>query len=301
MEGATTRQVPRIGTAASRMTRECSVHDITVRRMGFEFPDEIDPVFIPGEPEESFGIIGLSLLLPYLEPYLIRTMKVAKQHIGDADLLEDLERFSAQEGQHYREHMRFNAALGREKFPGLAALEAELAEDYQRFTRTRSLRFNLAYAEGFEALTTAVARFAFEERGLGEMDSPVADLIAWHTIEELEHRTVAFDVYNHVCGGYLYRLVFGLFAQWHLTRFVRRVTRYMLETDPEAVRRAGASAERRAGQRMRTRLALRKLLPNVLRTYLPWYTPHRIEWTPEMGRVARRYTARAKAVLSGPS
>ena len=28
-----------------------------------------------------------------------------------------------------------------------------------------------------------------------------------------EHRTVAFDVYDHVCGGYLYRLAVGLFAQ----------------------------------------------------------------------------------------
>jgi hypothetical protein len=29
------------------------VQEITVRRMNFAFPDEIDPVFIPGEPEES--------------------------------------------------------------------------------------------------------------------------------------------------------------------------------------------------------------------------------------------------------
>ena len=151
------------------------MHDITVRRMGFEFPEEIDPVFMPGDPEESYATIGLSLLLPHLEPYLIRTMKVARKQIHDPDLLQDLERFSAQEGQHYREHMRFNAALRLRKFPGLAALEAELSEDYQRFSHERPLRFNLAYAEGFEALTTAFARFSFEERGLGELDSPVAD------------------------------------------------------------------------------------------------------------------------------
>ncbi len=277
------------------------MQDITVRRMGFEFPEEIDPVFMPGDPEESYATIGLSLLLPHLEPYLIRTMKVARKQIHDPDLLQDLERFSAQEGQHYREHMRFNAALRLRKFPGLTALEAELSEDYQRFSRERPLRFNLAYAEGFEALTTAFARFSFEERGLGELDSPVADLIAWHTIEELEHRTVAFDVYDHVIGGYFYRLFYGLYAQWHLMRFVRRVTRHMLEADPDAVRQAGGRVASRARARMRARLAFRKLLPNVLRTYLPWYTPHRIELTTEMQQVARRYTERAKAVLAGPS
>jgi hypothetical protein len=72
------------------------MHDITVRRMEFDFPDEIDPVCIEGEPEESYGLIGLSLLLPYLEPYLIRTMREAKKLIRDPDLVEDLERFSAQ-------------------------------------------------------------------------------------------------------------------------------------------------------------------------------------------------------------
>ena len=50
---------------------------ITVRKMDFEF-DQMDPVFIEGDPDRSFGMIGLSLLLPYLEPYLIRTMKVAR-------------------------------------------------------------------------------------------------------------------------------------------------------------------------------------------------------------------------------
>ena len=44
---------------------------ITVRQMPFEFPDEIDPVFIEGDPELSFegmstgyAMIASSLLLP---------------------------------------------------------------------------------------------------------------------------------------------------------------------------------------------------------------------------------------------
>lgn len=44
---------------------------ITVRQMPFEFADEIDPVFIDGDPEPSFAFIAGSLLLPHLEPYLI--------------------------------------------------------------------------------------------------------------------------------------------------------------------------------------------------------------------------------------
>jgi len=34
---------------------------ITVRQMPFEFPDEIDPVFIEGDHEQSFAFIAGSL------------------------------------------------------------------------------------------------------------------------------------------------------------------------------------------------------------------------------------------------
>ncbi len=103
---------------------------ITVRHMQFDFPDEIDPVFIEGDHEQSFRFIAGSLLLPHLEPYLIRSMKAAERHITDPKVLEGLKAFSAQEGQHYRMHMRFNATVQRSGFPGLAALEKELSDDY---------------------------------------------------------------------------------------------------------------------------------------------------------------------------
>ncbi len=51
------------------------MHEIPVRKMDFGFPEHIDPLSIPEKPEQSYAMVGLSLLLPYLEPYLIRTMK----------------------------------------------------------------------------------------------------------------------------------------------------------------------------------------------------------------------------------
>jgi len=265
------------------------VNEITVRRMDFEFPEDMDPVFMDGDAARSFSTIGLSLLLPYLEPYLIRTMKLAKQQISDPKLIDDLERFSAQEGQHYRMHIKFNKALSRQGYPKLEEFEKELSDDYLRFSNTRSLRFNLAYAEGFEALTTAGALFSFQHEQLGDPDSPVTDLFAWHTIEEFEHRTVAFDVYDEVCGGYFYRLFAGLYAQFHFLRFVRRVSRYMLEIRPSEP----ATPEQKRKRRVQSWRGLRYGLPLVLRTYLPWYTPHRIQFTDEMRRVAAKYTEMA--------
>jgi predicted metal-dependent hydrolase len=185
---------------------------ITVRRMPFEFPNEIDPVFVEDDHELSFAFIAASLLLPHLEPYLIRSMKAAQRHVTDPKVLEGLKAFAAQEGQHYRMHMKFNETIRRSGFPGLDALEKELSDDYHRFSKTKSLRFNLAYAEGFEAVTMHVVKRLMEPNGFGEDLPMFLQMWEWHFVEELEHRTVAFDVYDHVCGGYFYRLVVGASA-----------------------------------------------------------------------------------------
>lgn len=271
------------------------MHDnaIVVRRMEIDFPDDIDPVCIEGEPERSYLTIALSLLLPYLEPYLIRTMKAAKKHVRDPALLDDLERFSAQEGQHYRQHKRFNDVIRTRGFPRLPEFEAELDADYRRFSERRSLRFNLAYAEGFEALTTATALFSFESGSMATMHPAVRELYSWHLIEELEHRTVAFEVYDHVCGSYPYRLVAGLYAQWHMARWIGRVARYMLDSDADALERHGGLAGRKQRQKMQAAAARKGLLPKLWRTYLPGYSPEKIAFTDDMVSLAREYSERA--------
>jgi predicted metal-dependent hydrolase len=77
---------------------------ITVRKTAFEFPDDIDPVFMDGDHKQSFAFIAGSLLLPHLEPYLIRSKKAAEQHVTDPAVLDDLKKFASQEGQHYQIH-----------------------------------------------------------------------------------------------------------------------------------------------------------------------------------------------------
>ncbi|MFO0547228.1 MAG: metal-dependent hydrolase [Polyangiaceae bacterium] len=273
--------------------------NITVRRPRFAFPDGIDPILVEGEPEISFIYVAMSLLLPYLEPYLIRSLRAARKRVTDERLLSDIDLFNGQEGQHYREHMRFNEAVQMAGFEEVRALEEELSLDYERFTEKRSLRFNLAYAEGFEAYTMAVARFSLEIDAPSRMCGPARELFEWHLMEELEHRMVAFDVYNHVTPGYLYRLFVGLYAQWHLNRFVLRVQRVMLLACERG--RAGDSAdfERRYGG-MRGRLRrtrrflgeiLRLLMPKVLSTYMPWYSPHRVAFPLAASRIAARLDA----------
>ena len=46
------------------------VDEIIIRPFAFEFPDDLDPVWVPDNPYRSHLFNGLSLTMPYLEPYL---------------------------------------------------------------------------------------------------------------------------------------------------------------------------------------------------------------------------------------
>jgi uncharacterized protein len=70
-------------------------------------------------------------------------------------------------------------------------------------SRTRSLRWNLAFAAGTEAVGFALARWTDHHlRALqAGADPAVADLFLWHLAEEVEHKEVAFDVWAAVDGS----------------------------------------------------------------------------------------------------
>ena len=65
--------------------------DIIVRKMPFEFPDDIQAHWCPGRPEWSHMVNGASLAMPYLEPYLIRTMRKAHKQLDSETLKIDLQ------------------------------------------------------------------------------------------------------------------------------------------------------------------------------------------------------------------
>lgn len=85
-----------------------------------------------------------------VEPYLIKVMQKAKAMLpaSETRLHQEIDLFIAQEGAHFRQHNLFNRRI-REHYPKLADFEVELKRDLDSFLAHRSLKFNLAYSEGF--------------------------------------------------------------------------------------------------------------------------------------------------------
>jgi predicted metal-dependent hydrolase len=256
--------------------------DITVRKIRFSFEEPIDFDVSDERLGAILGPLALSMTMPYLEPYLIRTMKVALKRISDPVLAEDTRRFSQQEGHHYRNHALLNDQI-RGQFDAagadaLRAIESNLEADYQRFTRTKSLRFNLAYAEGFEAMTCAGALAAAEHGTFDGEALPGGEIWGWHMAEEIEHRTVAFNVYQHLVGSYPYRILAGGWAQWHYVSYIRRFARCM----------AHALGRNPVNPRSPVR---RAALRNYVRTWSPRYDPAKIGLPAGVQALLDRYSA----------
>lgn len=258
---------------------------ITVRRPEFTWPDDLPILPDANDPSRSCELVALSFTLPYLEPYLIRTMRAAAKEVEDEVLRAEMKAFSGQEAQHFQQHARINdvvrVQLSGPSAAAMRALEDDLEADYRQFSDEKSLAFNLAYAEGFEAMTFALARSAIGTADVGRVVPEWANLIAWHLSEEVEHRTVTFDAYEAVVGRYPYRVAVGTLAQAHFLRYLFRMA--------TVLQRETVSAEipmwRVLAQGVKRNWS-NGTIPGTLRATLPTYNPRKVPLSDEVRLIA---------------
>lgn len=256
--------------------------NIVTRRVPFEFPDDIDPHWTPKDPEFAHMWNGFSLTMPYLEPYLIRTMREGMEKVTTPATRADAAGFMAQEGQHYQMHQRFNALL-KQHYPELQAIEDDMTRYYTALAK-KSLARKLAYSAGFESMTLGVTRFLIGERRslFVGADTRVVSFWLWHMVEETEHKTAAFDVYQEACGNYFTRAAGVFHGSWGVLYPGLRAAILMLKKD-------GLWKQWRTRWRLLKQIAkfARFAGPYLLRSTLPGHDPRSeadLEWVKEFQR-----------------
>jgi uncharacterized protein len=260
------------GTRSALAEENMQKSRMTVRAMPFSFADK-NKHWNSQRPEFSQIVNSASLAMPYLEPYLIRSMRAARGQITDPALQEELDQYVKQEAAHYKQHRRFNDTLRAAGYQCIDTLEQTLADDYEALEQRRSLRFNLAYAEGFESMALAIGQMLIEEREylFRNSEPAVASLVLWHFVEEIEHKNVAFDVLHHLHPGYLLRITGLVYATVHIMLRTRQGYKALLREDK--LWQAGAS--RWALAKVLIRI-FRSLIPKLLRILKPGYHPSQI-------------------------
>ncbi|WP_424888132.1 metal-dependent hydrolase [Streptomyces sp. XH2] len=227
-------------------------HAIAPRRVSFDW-DATPLHWIPEEPTATHVINVLHLLLPAGERWFVKVFKEALPLVQDPVLLKDVKGFMGQEATHSVQHAY---VLGHLAAQDLDTTPYTRHVDYlfdvllgekppfgAPVTAREWLRFRLSLIAAIEQFTAVLGNWVLEAEGLDRAvpDPVMLDLLRWHGAEEVEHRSVAFDMYEH-CGGedpgrYARRVLGMAVTAPVLFHLWGRGARFLIRNDPRLARR----------------------------------------------------------------
>jgi predicted metal-dependent hydrolase len=213
--------------------------------------------WVPGDPQSSQMINVLHVVLPPGERWFCDVYRDALPLITDERLRDEVRGFIGQEATHAKAHdlgLDYLASHGID-------LRAEVAwADRTRARARRGLRklpapvfrrvlnAELAAIAAIEHFTAVLGGWILESTPLDEAaaDPQMLDLLRWHGAEEVEHRSVAFDLYEHLDGSYVRRVAHGLVVSVGLTAGMVAVGSRLMALDPTVDRNLSWRAYRSA-------------------------------------------------------
>ena len=209
-------------------------HDITPReKLDFDLQGDIPKYWFGGDAFKTRLFDAMSTIFPEGERYFISCVRDYRDQVTDPQLQRDIKDFIRQEGQHGIVHSQYNDRLKGQ------GIDVDMLEG-----RMRHLMFNvirkyvpkaatLADTAAAEHMTAIMAHGFFERKEVLESaDRRMRAMYAWHAMEEIEHKAVAFDVMQKVAKvGYTRRTIAMVLVTLGFNIHALLVTRYMLQVD----------------------------------------------------------------------
>ncbi|WP_197523093.1 metal-dependent hydrolase [Actinokineospora pegani] len=220
--------------------------------------------WVPGEPLVTHVMNTLHLVLPEGERWFVEVFGQALPHIRDERLRQDVIGFIGQEAVHAEAHQGAAdhlAAQGMNPQPFIDQVSWLFRtllghRDLPAAVRHQWLLERLALIAAIEHFTAVLGRWVLEAplESAGA-DPTMVDLLRWHGAEEVEHRSVAYDLYMHLDGRWSRRVRAMVVAGPVLGWLFARSARWLMANDPQ----------RPGGPRLRDarRAARRGLLPSL--------------------------------------
>jgi len=173
---------------------------IVPRRPKWDFADLKEVFFFGGNGLKSAFVVALSGSFPPGEKEFIQSVRLFMDQVRDPKLIADVKDFTAQEGQHSLQHKLMNEAFDRLGYSATRVSE-QFEEIEQEWAEERSDADRLAATVVMEHITAVMAHFALTRpEEFDPLPDSVRELLLWHAIEEIEHKSVAFDVYEECVG-----------------------------------------------------------------------------------------------------
>ncbi|SKU55132.1 Predicted metal-dependent hydrolase [Mycobacteroides abscessus subsp. massiliense] len=181
-------------------------------RFGFGDPVPMRRHFADNDIALSHVLAGASAVFPPGEEFFVRSVRRYADRITEPTLKKRVAGFIGQEVTHGLHHRELNEKLTEmgyrskmvENIGRRSGKVEDLVDKYlPNMDRLKYVRLTmLAATAALEHYTAVLAERLLESSELQDMvtDDEVRNLLYWHAIEELEHKSVAFDVYRAVGG-----------------------------------------------------------------------------------------------------
>ncbi|ENW04526.1 metal-dependent hydrolase [Acinetobacter beijerinckii] len=145
--------------------------------------------------------VVLSAMFPPGEMFFIESVRNVRDQITDEKLLEDIRNFIAQEAFHSREHKSLNEHLIQSNYPEVVEIEALTKARLDNFRKLPKVE-QLAATVVMEHFTATLARLLLTDPLIKQKTTQESrNLWEWHALEELEHKSVAFDALKAIGGN----------------------------------------------------------------------------------------------------
>src|SRR5690606_7228834 len=174
-----------------------SIKPVVRTQLDFKL-DEIPRYWFGGDPFLTRMFDALSLTFPDGERYFIQSVRLFRDKITNPDLQKRVADFIRQEAQHGIAHEKMNQIMKQQGMPVDQFIQ-RLNRIFKFELEKRSPQYNIAMTAAAEHMTALMDEtiYAYNDT-LKEAHPYVRALFAWHAIEEMEHRDVAFDVMKQV-------------------------------------------------------------------------------------------------------
>jgi len=196
--------------------------EIKVRRVNFQFSKENPRFYYKNNPISTHFINVLHIVFPTGERFFVNSVLKHQKEISEDKLKKQVRNFCGQEGIHAREHQRFWDVMEEQDlnpswfanflkvsaFSGKYSYENLSVKILNRIQPNLGYKFALSVTTALEHYTAILANALFHEPiATNDNIAPqMLELLHWHASEEIEHKSVCFDVLKEVDDSYILRV-----------------------------------------------------------------------------------------------
>ncbi len=214
---------------------------IVVRRMGFPFKKGLPRWWFGESVFLTHLINGLNFVFPAGERFFIRSVRNFEDQIKDETLRQRVRLFFGQESQHQVEHLHAFETLEDQGFEIQSFLKWYQELAYKQLEPRIPPLMRLSITAALEHFTAIFGDFVLRSDFLDTAHPMMRDLLLWHAAEEIEHKSVTFDVLQTVDPRYRVRLAGFAMGTLMLFFFWMAGTRHLLKQESPDVRKASRS------------------------------------------------------------